>query len=349
MPVIKPCYMDGVKIRTARGDVAVESINAGEPVVVVRGGQEALEPVIWVGHTAINLASHAHVEDVAPIRFRAGAIAENQPVRDLFLSPEHCLILDGRCVSAKQLVNGGSIVSERDHAPFTYYHIELEKHGILLAENTPAESYLDTGNRSYFDNGDEPTQLHPVLDPNRDSSRWLTDSCAPLANETEALAIWTRLADRSAAIGFPIPDVITVDNADIRLVADGVVIVPTSARDSRYVFVVPAGVASVSLVSRFCIPADRMMAAHRDTRRLGVSVNWIAIRSEGSETILPADHPSLQDGWNSVEADGKSIWRWTDGAATIPWDNSAAAAVVTVCCTPIDQYPLYDEKARLIA
>nr|WP_294511228.1 Hint domain-containing protein [uncultured Rhodopila sp.] len=343
------CYMQGVRIRTARGEQAVETISAGDAVAVIRGGEEVMEPVKWIGFTAVDLSSHAYVEDAAPIRIRAGAIAENEPVRDLFLSPEHCLILDDRCVAAKLLVNGGSIVSERAHAPFTYYHLELEKHGILLAENTAAESYLDTGNRSVFDNSGAPRQLHPTFKFDAHSERWLTDACAPLANATEVEAIWTRLADRSVSIGFAIPEIITVENADIRLVADGEVIVPTSARDSRYVFMVPAGVSSVTLASRFCIPSDKMLATNRDTRRLGVCVNWIAIRSENAETILSADHPGLQDGWYDVEGQGKSISRWTDGTATIPWENVTGATMLTVCCTPVDQYPLYDDKARLVA
>ena len=265
------------------------------------------------------------------------------------MSPEHCLIIDGRCVSAKLLVNGGSIVSERDHAPFTYYHIELETHGILLAENTPSESYLDTGNRCVFDNSGLPRMLHPTFTLDAGAERWVTDACAPLAGAAEVEAIWTRLADRSAAIGYAIPEVITVSDADVRIVADGTVIPPVSSRDGRYVFMVPAGVSAVSLVSRFCIPSDKMEPSQRDTRRLGVRVNWIAIRSDDAETILSADHPALLDGWNEVEGQGKSIWRWTDGAAAIPWVNVADAAVLTVCCTQVDQYPLYDDKVRLVA
>jgi hypothetical protein len=343
------CFKSGSLIRSPTGDRAVEDISAGDRLVVIRDGREIIELVQWVGFTAIDLAKHAHVEDVAPIRIHAEAIGEGQPARDLFLSPEHCLIIDGRCVSAKLLVNGGSIVSERDHAPFTYYHVELENHGILLAENTPAESYLDTGNRSVFDNSGVSRSLHPTFKLDARSERWLTDACAPLASAAEVEAIWARVADRSASIGFAIPDIITVQDADVRIVADGAVIAPTSAHDSRYVFTVPAGVASVTLASRFVIPSDQMVAAQRDVRRLGVSVKWIAIRSEGAETIIPADHPALQDGWNEVEVQGKSNWRWTDGAATIPWENVAGPAVLTVCCAPADRYPLYNAQACLVA
>jgi hypothetical protein len=346
----RPCFMEGARIRAARGDVPVEAITAGDEIVVIRDGSETIEQVKWVGHSRVDIARHRHAEDVAPIHIRKNAIADGQPATDLLLSPEHCLFLDGRCVPAKLLVNGGSIFSERDHAPFTYYHIELERHGILLAENTPAESYLDTGNRGEFDNADEPRQLHPKFAVNADSERWLTDACAPLAQVPDEVdPIWRRLAERSEMIGFPVPSVQMVQDADLHIVADGRAIQPVSDTDARFVFAVPAGVKSVSLLSRFCIPADKMIPSQRDSRRLGVSVSWIAIRTNGDETILAADHPALQEGWNDPETDGKTIWRWTDGAASIPWDKVDGSAVLTVRCYPVDQYPVYDEHTRLVA
>lgn len=345
------CFMEnGARIRAARGDVPVELVAPGDEVVVIRNGVEVLEPVKWVGTQRIDIARHRYAEEVAPIRIRKDAIADGQPATDLWVSPEHSLIIDGLCVPASCLVNGASIVSERDHAPFTYYHIELERHGVLLANSTPAESYLDTGNRGAFDNADGPRQLHPVFQADFSSERWLTDACAPLAKVPEEVdPIWRRLAQRSEQIGFPIPAVKTADRADVHIMADGSAIQPVSDRDARYVFVVPAGVKSVSLVSRFCIPADRMIPAERDTRRLGVSVHWIAIRSDNGESILAADHPALQDGWHESERDGNKLWRWTDGAASIPWDNVTGAAVLTVCCFPMEQYPVYDQHTRLVA
>jgi hypothetical protein len=35
-----------------------------------------------------------------------------------------------------------------------YVHVELRRHAVILAEGLPAESYLDTGDRSSFANGD---------------------------------------------------------------------------------------------------------------------------------------------------------------------------------------------------
>jgi hypothetical protein len=344
------CYGVGTEILTERGSVAIETIKPGDKIVVRRDGQDGLEPVTWVGSSTIDMRRHAHPELVAPIRIKASALAENTPVRDLVVSPEHCLILAGRCVPAKLLVNGGSIAREYRAEAFQYYHLELEKHGILIAEGAEAESYLDTGNRASFDTADMPRMLHPGFEVNATSERWNTDACAPLASvEDEVAPIWQQLADRSAMLGYALPVPVMVEGPDLHIVADGQRIQPVSDRDSRYVFAVPAGAKSVSLVSRFCIPADKMVSGLRDTRRLGVSVNWIAIRSNDHEAILSADHPALRDGWNDAELAGGAMWRWTNGAATIPWENVAGPAVVTVRCEPVDLYPVYDEKLALVA
>jgi len=78
-------------------------------------------------------------------------------------------------IPAKYLVNGQSIVQvECDEV--TYYHVELSRHAVLLAEALPAESYLDDGDRANFANHDGPVTLHPDF-----ASRiWEAEGCAPL-------------------------------------------------------------------------------------------------------------------------------------------------------------------------
>lgn len=58
----------------------------------------------------------------------------------------------------------------------TYYHVELPAHGVILAENLPAESYLDLGNRAAFDNGGTAVTLHPDFAPRV----WHNNACAEL-------------------------------------------------------------------------------------------------------------------------------------------------------------------------
>ena len=81
-----------------------------------------------------------------------------------------------------------------------YFHIELPSHAVLLAEGLPAESYLDSGHRTSFDNDGMPLCLHPDF-----SSRvWEAEGCAPLCVTGPKLAAVRRsLAGLAKAAGKP--------------------------------------------------------------------------------------------------------------------------------------------------
>jgi hypothetical protein len=70
---------------------------------------------------------------VLPIRTMAGALADHLPERN---------------------------VAET----FVYYHIELAEHALVLAEGTPAESFVDNIHRMAFDNWDEHEALYGRAD-----------------------------------------------------------------------------------------------------------------------------------------------------------------------------------------
>jgi hypothetical protein len=58
-------------------------------------------------------------------------------------------------MQASALVNGTSIVRESNvPEQFTYYHVELASHELLLAEGVPAESFVDNVERTHFHNWD---------------------------------------------------------------------------------------------------------------------------------------------------------------------------------------------------
>ena len=64
-------------------------------------------------------------------------------------------------IPIRLLVNGASIRQEAGVAEVHYFHIELDRHDLLLADGLDAESYLDTGNRGMFSNAAVPIALHP--------------------------------------------------------------------------------------------------------------------------------------------------------------------------------------------
>jgi hypothetical protein len=156
--------------------------------------------------------------------------------------------------------------------------------------------------------------------------------------------IWRRLAQRSEDLGYIRPDLATTADSNLHILADGKVINPTVDGDGRYVFVVPAGVSSATLVSRFAIPTDSVPYGG-DSRRLGIAVESITIQSPGNDMVIPADFPFDAAGWYDAERTGSSVWRWTDGTATLPLGELKAAAIVTIVAHGHDVYPIYDERA----
>jgi len=143
------CLLTGTRIATPDGAVAVEDLRIGD-LVLTAAGHAA--PVRWVGVQTV-VSFFADRLRNFPIRIMAGALGEGMPVRDLFVSPDHALMLDGVLVQAGALVNGTTIIRETAMPErFTYYHIELEDHALILAEGVPAETFVDHGARRRFDN-----------------------------------------------------------------------------------------------------------------------------------------------------------------------------------------------------
>ncbi len=149
--VVPACYAAGTRILTERGEVAVENLRVGDRLVThfrTRGA-----PIVWLGHRRVDCDRHPRPHDVWPVRIRAAAFGPGRPHRDLLLSPDHAVFLSGMLIPIRLLVNGQTIVSEQVGG-ITYWHVELSGHDVILVEGMEAESYLDTGNRSAFANGD---------------------------------------------------------------------------------------------------------------------------------------------------------------------------------------------------
>jgi hypothetical protein len=143
------CFLAGTRLATQAGERCVEDVVIGDLVLTAEGRAAAVR---WIGVQTI-VSVFADPLRSFPIRITGGALGEGLPSRDLLLSPDHALFLDGVLVQAGALVNGTTIVRETAMPErFTYFHIELDGHGLVLAEAVPAETFVDNVARRRFDN-----------------------------------------------------------------------------------------------------------------------------------------------------------------------------------------------------
>jgi len=155
------CYPRGTRILTSAGEVAIESLRIGHEVMTASGQSK---PIKWVGRQKFKRApGKPWQRQIEPIRIRRSALGEQVPSRDLYLSEAHRLYLDGKLVSAVNLVNGRTIrrCAPDDSDQIEYFNIELESHDIIIAEGAAVESFqAQNGNREKFDNFAEYIRLY---------------------------------------------------------------------------------------------------------------------------------------------------------------------------------------------
>ena len=186
------CFFAGTRIATPKGQVAIESLKPGELVLTADG---RTLPVSWLGVQTVSTV-FADKMRVLPIRIKAGALADNVPARDLLVSPDHAMFVDGVLVHAGALVNGTSIVRETKVPQiFPYYHVELDEHALIVAEGAAAESFIDNTDRLGFDNWAEHDAAYP-------DGKAIKEMHYPRAKSHRQVpvAVRVRLADRGLRI-----------------------------------------------------------------------------------------------------------------------------------------------------
>lgn len=139
------CFGFGTEIQTPTGLRRIEDLEVGDLVMTEDHGPQ---PIRWIGKRRVRLT-----EKLRPIKVEAGALGLGLPIRDLYVSQQHRLLVrskivrrmfdvDEALVPAKHLTGlpGISIVPKTGWQG--YAHVLFDRHEVIQAEGAPAESLL---------------------------------------------------------------------------------------------------------------------------------------------------------------------------------------------------------------
>jgi len=137
------CFAHGTKIRTPKGDIAIQNLRAGDTITTLSNGDQRIR---WIGSKMV-LAQGP----MTPIRISKGALGQNLPSQDLMVSRQHMMMTQARVVermfgtpralvAAHKLADLDGIEPCNDMGFVTYWHILCDDHEIIFANDAPAET-----------------------------------------------------------------------------------------------------------------------------------------------------------------------------------------------------------------
>lgn len=146
------CFARGTLIETDAGDIAIENLRVGDRV---RTKDNDFKEIRWIGSRSLIRGKDSKIEKFAPILIKAGALASGRPAKDLYVSPQHRILINSRIaermfgarevlVAAKQLQAIEGIKQVTDFEMVQYFHFLLDQHEVVFSNGCETES-LFTG------------------------------------------------------------------------------------------------------------------------------------------------------------------------------------------------------------
>lgn len=161
------CFTRGTKIKTSRGECAIEDLQIGDRVITRDHG---LQPVRWTGQRTLPAMGV-----MAPIEIDAGTLGCTTPLR---VSPKHRMLISGAmaeliCGEEEMLISAQNLVNERnvrrvEGGFVTYVHIMFDYHEVIWANDCPSESFYagdDALNCLNPEQANEIIAIFPKLSP----------------------------------------------------------------------------------------------------------------------------------------------------------------------------------------
>lgn len=143
------CFTPGCLITTPLGQVPVEDLEIGDLVITADNGLQAIR---WVGRKRMTGARMMAYPELRPVRIRKGAFGNGLPDRDMWVSPQHRMLVRSEqnqlhygeseiLVPAKALLNDLSITVDHNIRTTEYIHILFDNHEIIFANGAATESF----------------------------------------------------------------------------------------------------------------------------------------------------------------------------------------------------------------
>jgi hypothetical protein len=136
------CFVQGTLIATPKGEKPIEYLRPGDLVLTRDNG---VQDIRWIGSRHIGWQTLTANPHLKPVVIRWGALDWGSPAHDLYVSPNHRVLVrdeNGEEVlaAAKQLI-GNDGIEEVDAMGVTYFHLMFERHEVILSDGMWTESF----------------------------------------------------------------------------------------------------------------------------------------------------------------------------------------------------------------
>ncbi len=136
------CFVQGTMIATTRGEKPIEYLQPGDLVLTRDNGAEELR---WIGSRHLGWETLTRNPHLHPVVIRWGALGWGQPAHDLYVSPNHRILVrddtgDEVLAAAHQLVGNDGIESV-EAMGVTYFHLMFDAHQVILSDGLWTESF----------------------------------------------------------------------------------------------------------------------------------------------------------------------------------------------------------------
>lgn len=143
------CFTTGSRIETQRGQIEVQNLRVGDMIQTADNGYQPLRLVLG---RCLSLGDLHASPNLLPVRISQGALGQGLPARDILVSPQHRFLINSAIVermfggvevliSAKKLTALPGIYLARDVTQIEYFHLVLDRHEIVFAEQAATESF----------------------------------------------------------------------------------------------------------------------------------------------------------------------------------------------------------------